>query len=107
MIHMKMNINGLIMTLNKAKEILNENGYGLDISAELQRKKDFIEKLEKYHEFIDDFQYALKSTKEGLKSTSLEDMESYVADETRFLMNMVKKFNTKLKNDLINDIKKS
>lgn len=95
------------MTLNEAKEILNENGYGLDISAELQRKKDFIEKLEKYHEFIDDFQYALKSTKEGLKSTSLEDMESYVADETRFLMNMVKKFNTKLKNDLINDIKKS
>ena len=67
----------------------------------------FIEKLEKYHEFIDDFQYALKSSKEGLKSTSLEDMETYVADETRFLMNMVKKFNTKLKNDLINDIKKS
>ena len=97
----------LNMKLDEAKEILNENGYGLDISAELQRKKDFIEKLEKYHEFIDDFQYALKSTKEGLKSTSLEDMESYVADETRFLMNMVKKFNTKLKNDLINDIKKS
>ena len=95
------------MKLDEAKEILNENGYGLDISAELQRKKDFIEKLEKYHEFIDDFQYALKSTKEGLKSTPLEDMESYVADETRFLMNMVKKFNTKLKNDLINDIKKS
>ena len=97
----------LNMKLDEAKEILNENGYGLDISAELQRKKDFIEKLEKYHEFIDDFQYALKSTKEGLKSTSLEDMESYVADETRFLMNMVKKFNTKLKNALINDIKKS
>ena len=98
-------INKYNMKLDEAKHILNENGYGLDISAELQRKKDFIEKLEKYREFIDDFQYALKNSKEGLKSTPLEEMEHYVTDETRFLLNKIKKFTTKLKNDLINDIK--